>query len=171
MSKAFTKEDDLGTQPVLRPLVSLVPEGAKNYLTAKGAARLQDELGRSLNEQRPALLVAGASAREENREALMRLDQRIAYLQQSLRSAEIATLPPLPHDVVRFGATVDVRDARGQTLRYRIVGVDEAEPEHNAVSWLSPIARALLNARLGQRVPFRFPAGLTQLEITAITYE
>jgi transcription elongation factor GreB len=72
---------------------------------------------------------------------------------------------------VRFGATVTVRNGRGVTLAYRIVGADEADPARDEVSWISPIARALLNARLGQKVTFRFPAGQDTLEITGIRYD
>ena len=172
MSKAFTKEDDAGEVLVPRP-VSPLPPGARNHLTAAGARRLREELAR-LEAERPALLarvaepgMRGADAKER----LQHLEQRAAYLQQSLQSAEIAVVPPAPHDVVRFGATVTVRDARGSETVYRIVGVDETDVDRNEVSWLSPIARALLNARLGQRVPFRFPAGATHLEVVRIAYE
>lgn len=173
MSKAFTKEDDAGDAPVPR-LVSPLPPGARNHLTPAGAARLRAELVRLADEARPALrAVAGEPGLrgEEAKEQLQQAEQRIAYLEQSLRTAEITPPPAPPHDVVRFGATVTVRDARGQESTYRIVGVDEADHTRDEVSWLAPIARALLNARLGQRVPFRFPAGATQLEITDIRYE
>lgn len=169
MSKAFTREDDLGGPPSLPPTVSPLPPGARNHLTAAGAARLRAELERGLTRERPALLAA-AAAGGDTREPLAQLDQRLAYLQQSLRTAEVTLPPPPPHDVVRFGATVEVRDDRGAITRYRIVGVDEAEPDRNAVSWLSPLARALLNARLGQRVAFRFPSGRVELEVTSIAY-
>lgn len=173
MSKAFTKEDDAGDAVVPR-LVSPLPPGARNYLTPAGAARLQAELERLREVERPGLLVltteAGLRA-EEAKEQLQHLDQRVAYLERSLSTAEISPVPPAPHDVVRFGATVMVRDAKGAESRYHIVGVDEADLSRDEVSWLSPIARALLNARLGQRVPFRFPTGQTTLEIVAISYE
>jgi transcription elongation factor GreB len=173
MSKAFTKEDDAGDVLVPR-LVSPLPAGARNHLTAGGARRLRDELTQLADTERPELLsrvgepgMRGADAKER----LQHLEQRVAYLQQSLQSAEVAVPPPPPHDVVRFGATVTVRDQRGEKTAYRIVGVDETDFDRNEVSWLSPIARALSGARLGQKVPFKFPSGTAQLEIIDITYE
>lgn len=173
MSKAFTKEDDAGDALVPR-LVSPLPPGARNSLTPAGAARLRAELTRLIEAERPALLaVAGEPGMRgaEAQEQLPRVEQRIAYLQQSLRTAEVTPSPAPPHDVVCFGATVTVRDPRGIETSYRIVGVDEADHARGEVSWLAPIARTLLNTRRGQRVPFRFPAGATELEITGIRYE
>ena len=167
MSKAFTREDDETEEPVVPTLVSPLPPGAKNYMTAEGAKRLRTELADMLDEKRPALARTAATDPEAKRE-LAQLDQRIRYLQQSLSTAEI--VPPtgtLP-DQVAFGSTVTVRDTKGVTSVYRIVGVDEADFERNEVSWLSPIARALMNARLGQKVPFKFPRGATELEVVKI---
>jgi transcription elongation factor GreB len=173
MSKAFTREDDAGDALVPRP-VSVLPPGARNYLTPRGAQKLRGELAGLVEAERPSLL-AGTAAEgargAEAKEQLQRVDQRIAHLQQSLRTAEVTPPPDPPHDVVRFGATVRVRDQKGVETRYRIVGVDETDLDRNEVSWLSPIARALLNARLGQKVEFRFPAGKSTLEVVEIGYE
>lgn len=171
MSRAFTREDDAHDVVVPRR-VSPLPPGARNYLTGLGAERLRAEL-RQLQERAPRLITEaaeeggrGADAKEE----LQRAEERIAYLQQSLAGAEV-TAPPLPpHDVVRFGAIVTVREGKGVESTYHIVGVDETDFFENAVSWLSPIARALLNARLGQKVPFKFPSGATELEIVSVRY-
>lgn len=166
MSKAFTKEDDAGDAVVPR-LVSPLSPGARNYLTPAGAARLRSELAGLAEGERPALLAARTA---EAQERLQHVEQRIAYLEQSLRTAEITPAPPPPHDTVRFGATVTVRDPRGQETDYRLVGVDETDAAGDAVSWQAPIARALLGARLGQSVEFRFPAGMTRLEVVRIRY-
>ena len=169
MSKAFTREDDASGEPILRPQPSPLPPGVKNYLTADGARRLQDELNRLIQAERPraaALTDVDAAKRE-----LQIVDQRIAYLGQSLQSAEIVNPPSALEDVVRFGATVNVRNRAGEQSQYRIVGIDETDLDKNWVSWRSPIARALLNARAGQRVKFRFPAGEDELEIVDVSYE
>jgi transcription elongation factor GreB len=79
--------------------------------------------------------------------------------------------PTAPEDRVRFGATVMVRERSGEESCYRIVGVDETDVDRGWVSWLSPIAKALLNARLGDRVKMRLPAGEKELEITRVAYE
>jgi transcription elongation factor GreB len=170
MSRAFVRESDYPQLPELPPLVSPLPPGAKNYLTPGGAQRLRDELARLLDTERPRLAAAPADDIDAKRE-LQTLDQRIRYLRESLRTAEITTAPPGATDVVRFGATVTVRDATGTDTRYRIVGVDETDLDRNWVSWLSPIARALMNASPGQRVTFKAPRGAKELEIVAIEYE
>ena len=79
--------------------------------------------------------------------------------------------PSETSDIVRFGATVTVKEENGSVARYRIVGVDEADGGRSWVSWQSPLAKALLNSRLGQRVTFPTPAGLSTLEVTALDYE
>lgn len=170
MSRAFVRESDVPQLPELPPLVSPLPPGAKNYVTAGGAQHLRNELARLVDTQRPRLAAAPADDIDAKHE-LQVLDQRIRYLRESLRTAEIVPPPAEPGDVVRFGATVTVREAAGAETRYRIVGVDETDLDRNWVSWLSPIARALLNARLGARVVLKAPRGARELEIVRIDYE
>jgi transcription elongation factor GreB len=170
MSRAFVRESDVPQLPELPALISPLPPGAKNYLTPGGAQRLRDELTQRLAHERPKLTAAPADDLDAKRE-LQVLNQRIRYLQESLRTADITEPPPPPHDVVRFGATVTVREKSGDEAQYRIVGVDETNLERNEVSWLAPIARALLNARLGDRVVFTTPRGANELELVAISYE
>lgn len=169
MSKAFTKEDDQDSTPVLPPPVSLLPPGAKNYLTAAGADQLRAELRRRLEVERPPL--AALNDDRDAKHELAVLDQRIQYLQDSLRTAEIVDPPSPPHDIVRFGATVWVRDPQGEEQSYRIVGVDETDFERGWTSWLSPLGRALLNSSSGELVRFKTPRGFTELTVTGITYE
>jgi len=167
MSKAFTREDDADDEPVLPAPVSLLPPGTKNLLTPAGAERLRGELAR-LGDKRPPLFAKAAADRDAKRE-LAQLDQRIRQLQASLAQAEIVPPPQADAAAVQFGSTVTVRDSRGEESVYRIVGVDEADFARNEVSWLSPIAKALLNAKLGQRVTFKFPKGATELEVVRIS--
>jgi transcription elongation factor GreB len=166
MSKAFTREsDDEREDPP--PVRSSLPDGVKNLITPGGAARLREELYRLINIERPSL--AGDDDPDARRR-LRTLDAMIRQLDASLQSAVIVP-PPEPGDNrVRFGATVTVHGRDGEDT-YRIVGVDEADAARGWVSWLSPIARALLDAPIGGRVRFRFPSGEDELEIVAICYE
>ena len=170
MSKAFTREsDDLPDRPELpRPAVVL-PPGAKNYLTPGGALRLRQELERLVGEERPHLAAAAAAA--DTPRQLHALDQRVHHLQHTLHTAVVTGPPAVADGVARFGATVTVRDRSGAESTYRIVGVDETNLDRNWVNWLSPIARALLNASVGQRVRLRLPAGDEELEILRVSYE
>ena len=169
MSKAFVRESDSTDLTDVPAPVSPLPPGARNYLTAAGAQRLRDELARLTAVERPPLAAAGDDP--DSKRELKALDQRIRYLQQSLSTAEIVEPPAEPDDVVRFGATVTVRDSGGEVSRYRLVGADETDPAEGAVSWLSPLAQALMNARRGDRVSFHVPAGEQALEIVAVDYE
>jgi transcription elongation factor GreB len=169
MSRAFVRESDVPQLPELPAQISPLPPGAKNYLTPGGAERLRAELARLLDTERPRLAHASPDDIDAKRE-LQLLDQRIRYVQQSLRTAEIVPVPTETENTVRFGATVTVRE-KGTDTRYRIVGVDETDLDRNWVSWLSPIARALLNAKIGERVRFKAPRGTRELEIIAVEYE
>jgi transcription elongation factor GreB len=149
MSKAFTREDDRPEPEPPRRLRSVLPPGAKNYMTPDGARFLRMQL-----------------------DALVDGDERIHELRRILESAVIVDLPPEDVDVVRFGATVAVRSLPGgETARYRIVGVDEADVARGWISWVSPVAKALLSATVGDRVRAALPAGDKELEILEVTYE
>ena len=169
MSKAFTRESDDAPELPVRPRrPSPLPAGAKNYLTAGGAQGLREEWDRLLNIERPRL---AASKDDQAKRQLQAVNERIEHLQQSLHTAVVTAPPVMPDDQVRFGATVTVRNRRGEESRYRIVGVDETDIDRDWVSWLSPIAKALLNARVGQQVRIKLPDGEEQLEIVGVTYE
>ncbi|HSP46419.1 MAG TPA: GreA/GreB family elongation factor [Chthoniobacterales bacterium] len=170
MSKAFTREDDDAPEnPDLIPPTSVLAPGAKNYMTPAGAQKLRDELQRLVEVVRPEL----AEARDDPdaKRQLARLDHRIVQVEESLQSAEIVTAASGPTDVVRFGACVTVRESDGGEASYRIVGVDETDTDKNWVSWMSPIAKALLNRKRGERIRFKFPSGEETLEIIEISYE
>jgi transcription elongation factor GreB len=169
MSKAFTREsDELAAEPGAARPISTLPPGVKNYMTSEGAQRLRDEL-EHLVQQRPVLLAEPDSS--ERKRQLQILEQRMAQLQQSLGTAVVIPRPEGQEDHVKFGATVTVRTRGGEEDRYRIVGVDEMDIDRGWISFLSPIARALMNAQTGQRVPLKLPSGLEELEILRIAYE
>jgi len=170
MSKAFTREENDGPDiPDLPSLISTLAPGAKNYITAAGAQKLRDELRQLVEIARPGL--ANSSDDPDAKRQLARLDQRIMQLEESLRSSEVIAPPDGPAESVRFGATVTVRESDGNEATYRIVGVDEMNIDRSWVSWQSPIAKALLNGKRGQRIRFKFPSGEETLEILDIRYE
>ena len=133
MSRAFVREDvDPPERSGRKRAASGLPPGAVNYMTARGAARLQQELKR--------LRASGDNA------------ERVAEVEQVLGSVEIVGPPDAPSQSVSFGATVTVTDADGKTETYTIVGVDELDFAPNTVSWISPIGKALLASELGGRI-------------------
>lgn len=171
MSKAFTREsDDLPERPVrLRPS-SPLPLGTKNYLTAHGERQLREELNRLEQVEKPRLVRAAETQDEHVKQELRNVDDRIGYLEQTLRTASICHPNPAARDTVLFGATVRVRNSQGELEVYRIVGVDEVDLDRGWISWLSPIGKALLNAKVGGTVRFRTPAGEQELEIVDLSY-
>jgi len=169
MSKAFTRDENEGPEiPDLIPPPSILAPGAKNYITPEGAQKLRDELKRLVEIARPEL--AAVKDDSDAKRQLARLDQRIMQVEESLQSAEIVS-PPDDRGVVRFGASVTVRASDKTETTYRIVGVDETDAENSWVSWMSPIAKALLNRRRGEQIRFKFPSGEETLEIINIRYE
>ncbi|MDQ6654535.1 MAG: GreA/GreB family elongation factor [Verrucomicrobiota bacterium] len=168
MSRAFVREsDDRPELPLARQAAAL-PAGARNYITPDGAARLREELRRLVEIERPRF---SATDDPEAKRQLLVLAQRIQQLEASLQAAEVVPLPEGAADVVRFGASVTIRRATGDEDEYRIVGIDEIDLDRGWVSWASPIARALLNARAGERVRFKFPSGEEQIEVVSVRYD
>jgi transcription elongation factor GreB len=170
VSKAFTREsDDAPERPLTWAQPPPLPPGAKNYVTERGAQAMREELNRLVDVERPK--VAAIADPTERARQFQAVDHRIQYVERSLRTAVVAPTPPTPWEVVRFGATVTIRDGAGEQSTYRIVGVDEADFDRGWISWCSPVARALLNARKGQRVRFETPDGTQELNIVEIAYE
>jgi len=154
MSKAFTRETDDAPEPVIKPSPSVLPPGAKNYITARGLKNLRREF-LELSAQPPSAQIR----------------QRLCDLQNSLRSVEVVAPPAAPATHVQFGATVSVRNHPSGTVDYTIVGVDETDLERNHISWLSPVAKALLQRRVGEPIRFRRPEGEQNWEIIQVVYE
>lgn len=163
MSKAFTKEGEGDSLDDLPP-VEEWPAGVKNYLTPAGHAALRREIER-LREP-----PAGVAGNGDRRRKLAR-EQRLQALLGRLEAAEVIDPAAQPRDVVRFGATVTVENDGGETRRYRIVGVDEADPRRGWVSWRSPVARALVGRRAGDETTLHTPAGDEALTVMQIAYE
>ena len=184
MNKAFTREtdasddDDEGGDAALPPL----PAGARNYLTPQGYARLRAELLALLDDERPKVVetvswAAKNGDRSENgdylygKKRLREIDRRIRFLTKRLDIAEVAD-PALHHgsDQVFFGASVTFVNGQGETRTVTIKGIDEVEQLAGEVSWISPIARALLKAREGDEVTLVTPRGPERIEILAVRY-
>ena len=183
MSKAFTRETDTdaddddgdGTAPAL-------PSGSKNYMTPAGYARLRDELLQLMDEERPKVVEAVHWAakngdRSENgdylygKKRLREIDRRIRFLTKRLEIAEV-TDPSVHHgsDQVFFGATVRYVDETGNERSVTILGIDEADSAQSQVSWISPIARALLKSREGDVVKLVTPGGTHEVELLSVSY-
>ena len=183
MSKAFTREsdndddDDLGA-----PLTPLVTPDGKNYITRAGYDRLRAELLNLIDEERPKIVeivhwAASNGDRSENgdylygKKRLREIDRRIRFLTQRLEVAEVVN-PSVHHggDQVFFGATVVVAHPDGEETTVTILGVDEVDSAQGQISWVSPLARALLKARLGDTVRLQVPGGVQALEVVSIDY-
>jgi transcription elongation factor GreB len=153
----------------------------KNYITPEGAETLKVELRKLLYTDRPELVktvswAASNGDRSENgdyiygKRRLREIDRRIRFLQKQLEAAEVVGLPTGAKDRVLFGAKVTVSDEEERQRAYRIVGVDEANPAQGSISWISPLANALLNKKVGDVLTFRSPKGEEELEIVRIEY-
>lgn len=182
MSKAFQREDVPAPEEDDEPEAAPLPAGSKNYMTPVGHARMRDELAHLVRVERPQVVnvvswAAGNGDRSENgdyiygKKRLREIDRRIRFLTKRLENAEVVD-PSLREttDKVYFGATVTVLDDQGNEATYSIVGLDETDPGRGRISWISPLARALLKAEVGDTVRFQSPGGLRELEIVDVRY-
>ena len=181
MSKAFTKESDGDDDDEVGALPPL-PAGGKNYITPQGYARLRAELLQLMDEERPRVVevvhwAASNGDRSENgdylygKKRLREIDRRIRFLTRRLEIAEV--VDPSLHsgsDQVFFGATVRYVDDLGEERCITIMGIDEADSSQGQVSWVAPVARALLKARVGDEVALPTPSGVRQLEVVEVRY-
>ena len=181
MSKAFTKErEDEEDDEIAAPAI---PVGTKNYITPQGYARLRAEFDELFRKERPKLVetitwAAANGDRSENgdyiygKKRLRQIDSRIRFLSKRLEAAEVVDPARQENtEQIFFGATVSYTDGSGRDMTIQIVGVDEAEPSDGKISWISPVARALLKARAGDLVTLNTPAGRDELEIFAVRYQ
>jgi len=182
MSKAFTKESDGEDDDDLPDEISGLPAGAKNYMTPQGFERLREELMTLMRKERPEMVqvVSWAAAngdRSENgdylygKKRLREIDRRIRFLSKRLERSQVVDPAKRPKtDQIFFGATVAYANAKGEERTIKIVGVDEVDPGRGHVSWISPIARALMRAFEGDVVRMRTPAGDEEIEILRVEY-
>ncbi len=182
MNKAFVKESDDDDDDDLGPEAVSLPAGTKNYMTKQGYQRLRAELAHLMNEERPSVVqvvswAASNGDRSENgdylygKKRLREIDRRMRFLTKRLEKAEVVDPSQQPNkDQIFFGATVVYSDKAGEEFRVTIVGVDEAEPLQGRISWISPVARALLKAREGDTVTLRTPAGVDELDVLEVIY-
>jgi transcription elongation factor GreB len=183
MNKAFTREpegDD--AEPDDEPTAAPLPPGTRNYITPAGYARLRAELLGLLDDERPKVVevvswAAKNGDRSENgdylygKKRLREIDRRIRFLTRRLDIAEVVD-PSLHHggDQVFFGATVTYVNQRGEERTIRILGIDEADSTQGEVSWIAPIARALLKARVGDELQLATPGGPESIEVLDVRY-
>lgn len=182
MNKAFTKESDEADDDDAESSALAMPAGVKNYLTPSGYARLRAELLNLLDVERPKVVdivswAAKNGDRSENgdylygKKRLREIDRRIRFLTKRLDVAEV--VDPSVHfgtDQVFFGATVRCATARHEERTLTIKGIDEADSAAGEISWIAPMARALLGARVGDEVRVQTPAGVDVVEVLAVSY-
>jgi transcription elongation GreA/GreB family factor len=164
MSRAFVKGDDSDISGEELPERPISPD--PNYVTAQGLAMLRKKYEALL--ARHAELKAAAE--DFDKPKLSEIERDLRYFSQRLDSANLVDVGTEPQDEVHFGATVKAQTDEGDVHEFAIVGEDEADVATGKVSWLSPLAKALIGAKLGDTVKWRRPAGDTELEILAIHY-
>lgn len=180
MSKAFTKETDAESGD--EEEADALPAGQKNYVTPGGLAALKAEFQKLMHEERPKVVevvswAAGNGDRSENgdyiygKKRLREIDRRVRYLMKRIENAEVVDPAQQKNKKqVFFGATVTYARASGGEKTVTIVGIDEADFAKGKISWLSPVARALMKTQVGGTAELRTPAGLETIEILKISY-
>lgn len=182
MNKAFVREDSADADEDDGIQLPPLPPGGKNYLTPQGYARLRAELKELVEVERPKVVevvswAAKNGDRSENgdyiygKKRLREIDRRLRFLTKRLDIAEVVDAS-LQHgnDQIFFGATVRYADDNGEEHTITIVGIDETEPLQGKISWISPVARALLKARVGDSVSLPTPGGTATLDILEVRY-
>ncbi len=182
MNKAFIREDSADAEDDDGVQLPPLPPGGKNYLTPQGYARLRAELKELVEVERPKVVevvswAAKNGDRSENgdyiygKKRLREIDRRLRFLTKRLEIAEVVDAS-LQHgnDQIFFGATVRYADDSGEEHTVTIVGIDETEPLQGRISWISPVARALLKAREGDSVSLPTPGGMATLDILEVRY-
>ena len=178
MSKAFTRESE--DEEVLAP--EPAPPPAKNYISPAGYARLKAELKQLIERERPEVVrtvswAAKNGDRSENgdylygKKRLREIDRRVRFLIKRLEAAEVVDSAGRDSDQVFFGSSVRIKTKNGKEQTVTIVGVDETDTAKGRVSWISPVARALIKSREGDKVRLSTPAGPEELEILEVSYD
>ena len=180
MSKAFTRENDEAEED--EPAEPATPAVSRFYMTPAGYDRMRAELKHLVEVDRPEVVrtvswAASNGDRSENgdyiygKKRLREIDRRVRFLIRRLENSEVVRSEGRDSDQVFFGATVTFRGADGATRVVTIVGLDEVDPSRGRVSWISPIAKALIKAREGDSVTLRTPTGTEELEIQEVSYQ
>jgi transcription elongation factor GreB len=179
MSRAFVQEsDDDFSADEVPAIKDPLPPGVKNYMTPAGAQRLKDELDELLNNEHPNLAAKlkgrireGSGDVGKERRRLREMERRIQYLGGMMDRIEVVDPAQQDADRVHFGAKVTVRENGQDTRSYTIVGIDESDPSSGRISWISPLARALISRKVGDTARVALPTGEKTLRILGITYQ
>jgi transcription elongation factor GreB len=182
MNKAFTKESDAADDDDDGPALPSLPAGTRNYMTPSGYARLRAEFMQLIDVERPKMVetvswAAKNGDRSENgdylygKKRLREIDRRLRFLTKRLDVAEVVD-PSAHHgsEQIFFGATVTYANARGEEKTITIKGIDESDSLAGEVSWISPIARTLLKARVGDELQLVTPVGVERIEVLEVSY-
>jgi transcription elongation factor GreB len=182
MNKAFTRESETPEEEEDLPSAPPLPPSGKNYITPAGHARLLEEQEFLIREERPRMVevVAWAASngdRSENgdylygKKRLREIDRRIRFLNKRLDHAQVVDpVAQGDNEQIFFGATVTLSWDGGEEQVYSIVGIDEADATRGRISWISPLARALIKSREGDSIRFQTPAGIREIDILEVRY-